>query len=70
MQRYEVILILQYVLPKIHESERKKGEKLTPAEGVLLKAYLKECNETMPDNQKIIGQETHNIFVEWGIIKE
>ena len=50
-------------------AKRNSGEVLSEIEQTIWLTYLKECEEVMPGNKKIIGQEYHNILVEWGIIE-
>lgn len=50
-------------------AKRNSGEVLSEIEQTIWLTYLKECEEVIPGNKKIIGQEYHNILVEWGIIE-
>lgn len=58
--------------PSMHKilSKKYRGEKLTEDEYNLYLIYLKKCNEAVPDMHKIIGEEYHNILVEWGLKEE
>ena len=51
-------------------SKKEHGETLSEAEEKYLRLYFKDCDEKIHNHHKIIGQEFHNILVEWGIIEE
>ena len=50
--------------------KQKNGKTLTENEYHILLAFHKECETKIPGRHKIIGQEYHNILVEWGLKEE
>ncbi len=48
----------------------KRGIKLTETEEAARNAYFKECERRMPGYKNIIGQEYHNILIDWGLKEE
>ncbi len=56
---------LGYIIRK-----KEKGIKLSDEEDHVQTAFYKKCSELMPGYYEIIGQEYHNILVEWGLKEE
>ena len=55
--------------PMLREIIQKEADgSVTEAEKKLHQLYWKRCAEAMPGYSKIIGNEYHNILVDWGII--